>query len=154
MAVRTILVPTDFSDSADTALAWAREAARAFRAKIVLLHVIDLPYQWMPVAGPASVPAPMPGTIVRQIREQAAASLDARARKAPKIARRLLRIGRAREEILAAASQVRADLVVMGTHGPRGVSELFIGSVAEHVVRHARVPVTVVRAPVRRRRGR
>jgi len=154
MPIRTILVPTDFSDSADAALAWARDAARAFHARIVLLHVIDLPYQWMPVAGPASIPAPVPATVVRGIREQAHASLDARARRAPEIGRRLLRTGRARAAIVAAADALRADLIVMGTHGPRGVSRLFIGSVAEYVVRHARVPVTTVRAPDRPARRR
>jgi nucleotide-binding universal stress UspA family protein len=154
MPIRTILVPTDFSDSADAALVWARDLARAVKARIVLLHVIDLPYEWMPVAGPASVPAPIPATIVREIRERANASLDSRARKTPEVSRRILRTGHARAVILAAAAAVRADAIVMGTHGPRGVSELFTGSIAEYVVRHASIPVTTVRAPARRRRRR
>jgi len=53
------------------------------------------------------------------------------------------------DEILRAARRARADLVVMGTHGRRGVSRLFMGSVAERVVRESRVPVLTVRAPTR-----
>ncbi|HEV2356504.1 MAG TPA: universal stress protein [bacterium] len=149
MPIRTILVPTDFSDSADAALRWARELAQAFGAKIILLHVIDLPYQWMPVAGPAAVPAPIPATVVRAIREQAGASLTALAERTPEVRRQILRAGHARDVILSTADDVSADVIVMGTHGRRGVSHLFVGSVAEHVVRYSRIPVSTVRAPRR-----
>lgn len=152
MPIRTILVPTDFSDSADAALRWARELAQAFGAKIILLHVIDLPYQWMPVAGPAAVPAPIPATVVRAIREQAGTSLSALAERTPEVRRQLVRSGHARDVILSAADDVGADVIVMGTHGRRGVSHLFVGSVAEHVVRYSRIPVFTVRASRRGQR--
>jgi nucleotide-binding universal stress UspA family protein len=144
MRIHTILVPTDFSDSANAALSWADDLAQAFAARIVLLHVVDLEFQWVP-AGPAVVPAPVPAAIVRRVREQARASLDASAAKTPVVDRRLLRSGHARDVILSTSDEVKADVIVMGTHGRRGVAHLFIGSVAEYVVRHARVPVMTVR---------
>jgi nucleotide-binding universal stress UspA family protein len=147
MAVRTILVPTDFSDSANAALDWAKDLAAALEARIVLLHVVDLQYQMMP-SGLLVVPTPIPGSIVRRAKTQAGAALDAVAAKVPAVERRLIRQGHARDVTLAVADEVRADVIVMGTHGRRGVEHFFIGSVAEYVVRHARVPVMTVRAAV------
>lgn len=154
MPIHTILVPTDFSDSATAALGWAGDLAQTLDARIVLLHVIDLQYQWMPLSGPAVVPIPIPAAVARRVREQARASLDAFGAKTPGVSRRLLKDGHARDVILSAADQVKADVIVMGTHGRRGVTHLFVGGVAEYVVRHARVPVVTVRAsrrPTRRR---
>jgi nucleotide-binding universal stress UspA family protein len=51
----------------------------------------------------------------------------------------------ARSAILEVAAEVEADLIVMGTHGHTGLTHLLIGSVAEHVVRHSRIPVLTVR---------
>jgi nucleotide-binding universal stress UspA family protein len=146
MPIRTILVPTDFSDSANAALERANEIAEAFDARIVLLHVVDLHYQLMP-SGLLVVPTPIPGNVMRRAEERARAALDALAAKMPRVGRRLVRRGHARDVTLAVAAAIKADLILMGTHGRRGVEHLFIGSVAEYVVRNARVPVTTVRAP-------
>jgi universal stress protein A len=148
MPIRTILVPTDFSDSAGAALECANGIAKAFDAKIVLLHVVDLHAQWVPT-GVLVVPAPVPGSLVRRTQQQARASLEATAAKIPAVSRTLVRKGHARDVILAVAGEIEADMIVMGTHGRRGVEHLFVGSVAEYVVRNARVPVTTVRGPRR-----
>ncbi len=147
MRIQTILVPTDFSECAAAALRWARALAKAFDAEIVLLHVVDLSYVWTPLSGPAVFPTPIPAEVAERIAEQVHASLDALARKAPEVTRRLVRQGHPRQVILEVAEEIKADVIVMGTHGRRGVSHLFIGSVAEHVVRHAPVPVWTTRAP-------
>jgi nucleotide-binding universal stress UspA family protein len=144
-AIKTILMPTDFSECAAAALVWARTLAATFEAKIVLLHAVDLvSYVWIP-AGPASVPAPVPDDVARRIMDVAEKSLHALAARAPEIGRRLIRSGHPRDVILEVAKEVDADFIVLGTHGRRGMSQLFIGSVAEHVVRHAPVPVLIVR---------
>jgi nucleotide-binding universal stress UspA family protein len=57
----------------------------------------------------------------------------------------LVKLGRAADEILAAAAEIHADLVVMGTHGRRGLAHAVMGSVAERVVRASPVPVLTVR---------
>ena len=143
--IKTILMPTDFSECATAALAWARTLAGAFEAKIVLLHAVDLvSYVWIPV-GPAEVPAPVPDDVARRIMDVAEKSLHASAARAPEIARRLIRTGHPRDVIVQVAKEVGADVIVMGTHGRRSVSQVFIGSVADHVVRYAPVPVMVVR---------
>lgn len=56
----------------------------------------------------------------------------------------LLPEGFPKEEILNTAKEWEADVIVMGTHGRTGLSHFFQGSIAEHVVRHARVPVLVI----------
>ena len=68
-------------------------------------------------------------------------------------AKGLLKVGVAWEQILVAAAEVRADLLVLGTHGRRGVAHAVMGSVAERVVRLSEIPVLTVRsraAPARR----
>lgn len=144
--IQTILVPTDFSEGAACALQWARTLARVFRAKIVVLHVLDLPVAWTPLGGLGSIPTPLSTESVEHLTTEAQTILETVARGAPEVAQRLLRKGHPREVILAVVEEVGADAVVIGTHGRRGVSHLFIGSVAEHVVRHSPVPVWTVRA--------
>jgi len=143
--VRRILVAIDFSESAALALEWARTLARACSAEVVLLHVVDLGATWVPLSGPAVFPAPVPAEVAKEVEQLARASLDALAPGAPEITQRIVRAGHPREAIAAAAREAGADLIVVGSHGRRGVSQLFMGSVAEHVVRHAPVPVLVVR---------
>jgi nucleotide-binding universal stress UspA family protein len=144
--IRTILVPTDFSEGAARALGWAQALAQAFRAKIILLHVLDVPFAWTPVGGLGSIPTPLPAESVEQLTIEAQTILDTLAQGAPEVTQRLVRKGHPREIILAATQEMDADAVVMGTHGRRGVSDLFLGSVAEHIVRHSPVPVLTVRS--------
>lgn len=147
LTIRTILVPTDFSEGAARALGWARALARAFGAEIILLHVADLTVAWMPVGGLGAVPAPVSPDFVDEFTKTAQAALDGTAAGAPEVTGRQLRHGHPREVIPEVAEELHADVIVMGTHGRRGFSHLFIGSVAEHVVRHAPVPVLTVRTP-------
>jgi nucleotide-binding universal stress UspA family protein len=58
----------------------------------------------------------------------------------------VLRTGDARDVICQTASEVEADLIVMGTHGRRGLSRALLGSVAEYVVRTSKIPVLTVRS--------
>src|SRR5439155_13800022 len=62
-------------------------------------------------------------------------------------ARTVVRTGTAHQEIVDLAADERADLVVMGTHGRRGVSRVFLGSVADRVIRLAPCPLLTVRTP-------
>src|SRR5271167_3722907 len=59
-------------------------------------------------------------------------------------------IGDIREGIIDSAAEWRADLIVVGSHGQRGIQRFLLGSVAEFVARHAKCSVEIVRTPVRR----
>ena len=144
---RNILVPIDFSAQCENALDYAIGLASKLDATIHLIHVIGLPAMGVPELGLA-----LTSSVIEQMVNTNEAALEklAAARRAAgaKIGEVLLRTGDAREMILHAAESVHADLIIMGTHGRRGLSRALLGSVAEWVVRVSPVPVLTVRKPV------
>jgi nucleotide-binding universal stress UspA family protein len=153
-AIRRILVPTDFSATADAALDYARLLAGRFGAALQLLHVLDDPFVTEGLAAEAYMTeapvlrsallrdaqdrlghrvAPLPG--VSEIEGTPRASrVDAE-----------VLFGHGAKTIAEYAAEREADLIVMGTHGRTGVAHLLLGSVAERVVRHAPCPVLTVK---------
>ena len=147
-----ILVPTDFSETADAALDYAKVLAGQFGASIDLLHVFSNPYD-LAVYAP-EVYAPLPPEMRERAIENARECLSARFTPADE--RRFggtcsIVTGLTAPQIVKYADEHGVDLIVMGTHGRRGVAHLLLGSVAEHVVRTAACPVLTVRDPGARR---
>lgn len=147
MQLGRILVPTDFSASATRAAELALAIAGSVGGRVTLLYVYAAPSLMTPdgstfVASPAELLA---------ITEHAEAQLadfqrrvEAHAGGVPVEARAAL--GVAAPEILRLADSGEFDLVVMGTHGRRGLGRLVLGSVAETVMRGSIIPVVTVRA--------
>lgn len=145
---KTILVPHDFSSSANHAAAVARDEAKAHGGTLVLLHVIELPTQLQPNLVIMSAEA---GTPV-SVKDYAIANAEAHLRD---LAQRLtqdlvtvaahIRFGNTVDEINQFVTDNAIDLIVMGTHGRTGIRALIAGSVAERVVRTASVPVLTIR---------
>jgi len=141
--VKTILVPTDFSAGAETALDHAAALAKSFDAKLIVLHVIEtFTYTMTEALQVVNV-----YQVVKTAVEPALDEIVQDLKRDRVTASRLLVQGKADQEIVAQAKKARADLIVMGTHGRRGVSHAFMGSVAERVVRTAPCPVLTVRTP-------
>jgi nucleotide-binding universal stress UspA family protein len=141
--VTRILVPVDFSDCSLEAMEYAVQAARAFSASVVILHVIE----------PASYGLDFTLGHAGDAKK-AAAALDARLGEFTALlagqriqAQHQLHGGAPSSVIPDIARAVEADLIVMGTHGRRGFSHLVSGSVAEAVLRHAPCPVLTVKSP-------
>jgi nucleotide-binding universal stress UspA family protein len=136
-----ILVATDFADSSSKAVELAVTLASNFRAQLTLLHVCEIPaYPYAePMLNPSNVAAMKHAAATRlaETLEQVKARIAG--------AQSVLEMGRPAEEILAAIDKLKPDLVVMGTHGRRGLSKVFFGSVAEKVVRLS--PVAVLTTP-------
>lgn len=141
--VKKILCPTDFSEFSVWALELALRLAKWYQSEITVMHVVPrvlmhpeyFPYMQEPV-----LPSP-------DVRKQAQEELDRfveKARKAdiPTMAR--LEEGDSVEEILTYASELPADLVVMGTHGRRGFERLVLGSVTVKVMRKGVCPLLTV----------
>jgi nucleotide-binding universal stress UspA family protein len=131
MAIRNILVPTDFSEHSEEALRQAIELARALSARLSLLHSY-----WFSLS--TASPDLVPADLMDRIREAALAELG-------KLHERVVQP--AVPAILCEAEQLPAYLVVMGTHGHTGLKHALLGSVAERVVRLAPCPVLTVKAP-------
>ncbi|MDQ7842305.1 MAG: universal stress protein [Armatimonadota bacterium] len=144
VAPRRILVPTDFSPGAEGALAWAQALGSAFGAEVVLLHVLDLSIAALAGFPSSLAMVPAAGELLDRIRGETAREMANLAARLPG-ARSIIREGTPRTVILEVAGEIQADLIVMGTHGRTGLTHLFFGSVAEHVVRHSRIPVLIVR---------
>lgn len=141
MSFERILVATDFSDSARRALELALRIAEKFGSELTLVHSWEAP-DYSYAAG-----LYLPLDVIAPIERAAIARLDeafTELRQRFPAAKSLLRSGVAWEEVLGGATQVNADLIVMGTHGRRGVERALLGSVAEKVVRMSRVPVLTV----------
>ncbi len=136
---KNILVPTDFSDNATQALDYAVALAAKLDAKVHVLHVLA----FSTFGAEYAIGSLIEGLIAdaqRQL-DKLAAEHVAKAALAPTV----LKTGDARDEIDRTAVEVEANLIVMGTHGRRGVSRLLLGSVAESIVRTAPCPVLLVR---------
>lgn len=136
----TILVPTDFSYASDAALGYARMLAARFGAALHLLHVVDEPGSW------SEVYAALPEIQLR-LSADAAKRLEAMAACLPPPVQATSAVvcGAPVPSIVKVAESKGADLIVMGTHGRRGMGHLLLGSVAERVVRLAPCPVLTVR---------
>ena len=142
-ALRKILVATDFSPLAAAALDYAAELAKKFDAEIRLLHV--LPILAFHVHFPIAVP--LPADWVESVRQRANAELAKEATRVKEVkVTTELRDGQVHESVVSAIADFKADLVVIGTHGRRGLTHAMLGSFAERVVRHSPVPVLTVRA--------
>jgi len=137
-SIRRILLATDLTDASSAATEQALELAAALRAGLLVVSVID----------PG---ARRPGGALRvdqerALRETAMTELGERARARGIHAEFLIWTGNPGESVVDAAAAEGADLVVLGTHGRRGLERAILGSVSDHVVRNAACPVMVVRA--------
>jgi nucleotide-binding universal stress UspA family protein len=151
MGWKTILVPYDFSASAEHAVAIACEEAQLHGAHLVLLHVVELMHNY----GPETEMIVRPGTTTPIMKRRFFAE-TAEAELAPVVARLAaqgvqatiaVRSGGPVEEIREYVRDHPIDAIVMGTHGRTGLRHLFLGSVAEQIVRTSPVPVLTIRHP-------
>jgi nucleotide-binding universal stress UspA family protein len=141
-----IVVPTDFSDCSQAAWALARRAAATPGSELVLAHVLTE----VPLYGEGLLNMETARKVREGARKWAENALDdlvAKARAEGLSARAVLRTGVPHQEIVALATDERADLIVIGTHGRGGLNRALLGSVADRVVRLAACPVLTVREP-------
>lgn len=154
--IYTVVVALDFSDESDRALNKAFQlCAREKQAVLHAVHVLPMVPPAMAEAVPAAMgaTAPLMAQAAAQLKAHVEQRLSAFNAAHPEAGlnsqnHRIVthqRLAAPAEEVAQLAADVEADLVVVGTHGRRGVSRLVLGSVAEGVVRLAPCPVLVVR---------
>jgi len=152
---KRILVPLDGSRTADRGLDTAIGLAKSQRATLCLLHVLD-EHMFIQYAE-AGATAAVTSEFLESLRRNGRKILDRAALRASKqrvpsksvLVDSLMR-GVA-DVIIAQAKKFRADLIVMGTHGSRGLTRLVLGSESESVVHNTPVPVLLVRGARKRR---
>lgn len=140
LPIRTILHPTDYSELSRPAFELAYAVARDYGAEMVVCHVSPPPI--IGVDGGVEVELPTGWAEEAEARLRALRPADSRVRVSHRLER-----GEASAELLRVAADVKADLIVMGSHGRSGLSRLLVGSVAEDVMRKAPCPVVTVRSP-------
>jgi universal stress protein A len=129
-----ILCPIDFSETSVKAMKHAEQLAEKCGAELILLHAFDMPetYDGRGQTHPAD----------RELEPKLRDFQSTRVKVS-----HALHAGPPGEVICWFAEDKQCDLIVMGTHGRTGLKHFFLGSVAEHIVRHARCPVLVLRTP-------
>jgi len=142
-----ILVPTDGSSTAEKGLKEAITMAKLSGGRIRLLHVVDAMSVAVGADGFASYSAevlPLLREAGQEILRRARASVESAGVPVDFTVREVL-AGRVADQVVEEAVAWKADLIVIGTHGRRGVRRLILGSDAEQVLRSANLPVLLVR---------
>jgi nucleotide-binding universal stress UspA family protein len=153
MPIKRVLVPVDFSGDSLNALAYARALVKPFKAEVMLIHVIEPIYY----AAPADMymASPNLATLIDEQQQVAARQLKRLAADLEKKGHRVrtvLKTGSPAQVIIETAQRAGIDLIVMATHGHTGLAHLFMGSVAEKVVRTATCAVLTVRSTLLQKR--
>jgi nucleotide-binding universal stress UspA family protein len=147
--LKRILVPMDFSKTSETALPWAASVAAECNAELTLLHVVEkFPIDYV-------LGRELMKKTVTSLMTQSEAELKVMAESMSKSTGlnvlAVVRDGRPFKEICSAAQKLSADLIVLTTRGYTGLKNVWLGSTAERVVRHAPCPVLAVRELDRRK---
>jgi nucleotide-binding universal stress UspA family protein len=142
LSIRRILVPVDFSAAAQGVVEYALDLGRERGAETTLLHVVGVPIApFDPAYGVAADPRML--LDLQSGAEKGLADLASRFKDAG--LRTKVLTGSPSREIVREAREWGADLVVIGTHGRTGLRHVFLGSVAENVVRLCPCPVLTLR---------
>ena len=139
IALKRILVATDFGPAAEAALTYGRALAKNFGATLTVMHVAENFFLRATIADPHALKA----AVARRLEERLTAE-DRRALHARAV---LETSDQPADAITTYAKQAEIDLIVMGTHGRDGLAHFLVGSVAERVVRTASCPVLTVKHP-------
>lgn len=146
--ISRILVPTDGSELAEKAAAYAIGLARDNGAALVFLNVVDELASAYAFETETGVNPNFP-QLAEQLNDAGNAFVDRLARQAEQAgvaAETRVAEGHPSEEILAEAERQGCDLIVLGSHGRRGLAAAFLGSVTTNVIHKTKIPVTVVPA--------
>ncbi|MDX9715023.1 MAG: universal stress protein [Dissulfurispiraceae bacterium] len=144
MMIKRILVPTDFSDSALHALSYAVDLAKKYNSDLFVINVI---YDVVAASG-MYVPHVSVNEMFKEMEESANKEIRlfgaGQYEDITNVSHAVLR-GAPYEEIIKFSEQNSIDLIVMGTHGRKGLDRLFFGSTVDRVLRHSKCPVLAVR---------
>jgi len=150
VTIHNILVGSDFSETSRVALDYARALAHQFGARLHVMHVVEtIAAGDVGVSGYAMAAPQMQARLEEEADQQLKQLVTDDDRLTLQARAVLIRLDTPAHAIVHYAESERIDLVVIGTHGRRGLTHLLMGSVAETIVRTAPCPVLTVRYPER-----
>jgi nucleotide-binding universal stress UspA family protein len=150
--MKTILIALDYDPTAENVAKTGYDLAKAMNATAILLHVTSDVNQYSyleysPIMGFGGLKT-MERTeteMAEKLESIAQEYLDkSKTHLGDETIQTLVRNGDFGEAILETASEVNADIIVMGTHGRRGLEKIIMGSVAENVLRHSSIPILII----------
>ncbi|EZH74361.1 universal stress protein UspA [Aquimarina atlantica] len=143
--MKSILVPTDFSKQAESALKVAAQIAKKNNAKIYLLHILELPMHLTDLMS-SGAPGPAPEAVffMKQTHKKFEEVLNQDYLKDIDVIE-TVNFEDVLHGIIDSSTKNNVDIIIMGSHGSTGFEELFIGSNAEKVVRTSKKPVLVIK---------
>lgn len=142
--IQRILVAVDFSEVSANAYRAAADLAMKLNAKLNVVHAVPMQAASLPMEGGAVYIEDLQAKQVEEARQKLDAFVRQYSKKETAV-EQCIRSGDPTTEINRVAEELRADMIVVGTHGRSGLSHLLMGSVAESVLREAEVPVLCVR---------
>ncbi len=144
--VKRVLVAVDFSAVSANAMRYAVAVARQFSATLDVVNALRPDDIELPANASAQYGEEMRQGALQKRRKELSKFVKQHAAKLTDV-NEFVRLGSPTEEVIEAAKELHADLIVIGTHGRTGLKHLLVGSVAESVLRHADVPVLCIRSP-------
>lgn len=141
--IRNIVVPTDFSKISYTAFYYAKSLAEKYDAKLHLVYVLEKTPPFLAIRSLDVTEEKVMSSMEEQARLSLSEAADELQHSLTVPIEAVLRKGTDYEEIISYASEIRADLIVIATHGRTGVMHTLLGSVAEKVIRYSKTPVLV-----------
>lgn len=151
MGYKKILVPVDGSPTSNAGLREAIQIAKGQGASLQLVHVVDYHYLTMTGLEAGAYIDDLMASLMQSGRRILKRAEETARKAGVPVSGALIEspTGPAADAIVRQAKKWKADVIVIGTHGRRGVRRLMMGSDAEQVVRNSPVPVMLVRAPGR-----
>lgn len=145
---KQILAPIDFSDVTDAVITHGAEMARALGATLRLFHVVEVPPDFAGIFSEVGFIGPIPGPElfedVVEKRKETLKEIELRLSREGIETSSVVIQGTPSVDILGEAERMRADLIIIGSHGHGALHHLLLGSVSEAVLRYAPCPVLVI----------
>ena len=142
--IRRILVPVDFSSTSNKAFLFAREMVDCWEGELHLVHVLDTDF----LSGAVHIVIePLDESVAKwkkRAEEKMKAVYTKEGTKEP-AGKIHIRKGKPNEEILKIADELEVDMIVLGSHGRKGLERAIFGSVAERVTRMSKVPILIIK---------
>jgi len=143
LEIKNILVPVDFSEVAPFVVEWAKSFARKLGAKIKLIYVLEDFSTYEGIYSNIQTFAEMENILMDAAQSSMEEFLKKYFSDFPEVESIIVK-GDIVEKIIEVGEEVKADLIIMGTHGRKGLDKILFGSVAEGVVKNSPIPVVTI----------